>query len=765
LSRFFRKRPATGAKSEARPARVEQLESRVLLTGTTFATAIPIGLLQGGNSFDGTLNSTTPGQIYSFNFITKGTLYFRMRAYQANGEIDVLQDQGTSGTPVYVVIATAEANSNDEGSGNGHINLTAGQYFIDVSTLGGSTSYLMRATADYAGQTLATARNVGTLAGGAVSFSDEVGNFVIDPTYPEDTYDDPLDIYKFTLTTTANVSEDVHLGAGFTAGPDFLVHMELAKDTNHDGTIEANERILESGVGSADEYIPASQLSAGTYYILVDPYGTAYPNYTLTINADYIGNTIATAKPLGTLFGQTQVGESVGITDTDDQYQFKMDQPGEVTADLFGLSDQAGVEIENSYGGAVAFTDPTGAAERKISVAVPAGTYYADVYSSVKGFATNYTLDLTADYAGNTSTDARNIGAVGSPLKLFQDYLSSSDNDDFYKFTIASNNQPFEASIGAEYTDGFFPNLNPVIALFKLNTSNGALTQIAIANKAGSGNVLLATLNAGTYELLAVNGGVNGVASSGNYSIAFQAPPDLAGNDLLHPKVLGTIAGSSSYSDFVGTADLVDMFKFTMAAAGKFDASLFTGVSDVYLQLIQDKNNNGVIDTGDVIAGSFNSTNGATQAIHTTLAAGTYYVRVRYNSGPALTYYELGLDANYAGTTLSTARSFGTLSTTPQTFADEVNEFDNPSDYYKFSLATAGTVSASLSYMPGENTILELIQDKNNNGAVDPGDILVMTADNGIGSALISKSLAAGTYFLRVLNTNGGTNYTISVHR
>src|SRR6185437_9978510 len=156
--------------------------------------------------------------------------------------------------------------------------------------------------------------------------------------------------------------------------------------------------------------------------------------------------------------------------------------------------------------------------------------------------------------------------------------------------------------------------------------------------------------------------------------------------------------------------------------------------------------------------------NGVTQNIHTSLAAGTYYLRVRYNSGPPLTYYQLTLDANYAGTTLATARDFGTLSTTSHSFSEEVNQFGNPSDYYKFTLATAGTLSAQLSYTAGENTVLSLIQDKDHNGSVGAGEILLTTADNGTGSANISKALAAGTYYLRVTSTNGGSNYTLSAH-
>jgi hypothetical protein len=47
---------------------------------------------------------------------------------------------------------------------------------------------------------------------------------------------------------------------------------------------------------------------------------------------------------------------------------------------------------------------------------------------------------------------------------------------------------------------------------------------------------------------------------------------------------------------------------------------------------------------------------------------------------------------------------------------------------------------------------------------VDSGDIITSTPDNGSGAASISKALAAGAYFIRVHSTNGGTNYTLSLH-
>lgn len=750
------------------PPRMEALEGRIFQTvtpdpGSTFNTAYNIGPLQGGNSFGDHIGTADPVDTYAFDAIAPGTVYFRLRPYQNDAYVALTKDTFANGTHTYTFQGGGVVSTNDSNSGNFFADVAPGHYYVTVVEQGADTDYLLRVTADYAGSTPATARNIGNLTGsGLTTYTDEVGaNFVIDPFTTQDVYHDPLDVYKFTLTQPADVSEDVTLGAGFTANQFFQVHAAIYADSNHDGVLSNNEILGSSGAGAQDEQIPAVHLNPGTYFVQVDSNNTAYPNYVLSINVDQVGYTFATAKNLGTIFGQQQIRESVSEQDGNDYYKFTLDQPGEFKAALTGLSDEVGLQIDNGNGTPIQFTNNAGAGDRSLDLFLNKGTYYVVAYDATVGFGSNYTLTLTADYAGNGFGVPRNIGALGATPQLFNDYLDKVDRYDYYQFTIGSSNQPFEASIGDSYTSGFVPDLNPTLYLNKFNPADGSFSPIAQANNAGSSNILLANLRAGTYQLVAAEGNFG----AGNYSLYLQAPPDLAGNDLPTAKNLGSIAGHSSFSDFVGTGDTVDTFKFTFATAGTFDTSLFPGVSSVYLQLVQDKNNNGVFDSNELVAGSFNAGNAATQKIHTNLAAGTYFLRVRYNSGPILTPYQLTLDANFAGTTLPTARNFGTLSTTPVSFSDEVDQFSNPSDFYKFNLTTAGTLSAKLTYTTGENTVLSLIQDKNNNGKIDAGEILATTADTGTGLATITKALGAGTYFLRVTSTNGGGNYTLSVHR
>ncbi|MEB3325017.1 MAG: pre-peptidase C-terminal domain-containing protein [Cyanobacteriota bacterium] len=92
-----------------------------------------------------------------------------------------------------------------------------------------------------------------------------------------------------------------------------------------------------------------------------------------------------------------------------------------------------------------------------------------------------------------------------------------------------------------------------------------------------------------------------------------------------------------------------------------------------------------------------------------------------------------------AGNTRSTARNIGTLSGN-QTFSDWVGSTDT-NDYYRFDLSQASSFSLSLSGLSAEADVQLL-------GA--SGSVLASSAYGGTTSEVISRSLNAGTYFVRV---------------
>ncbi|UZQ55583.1 pre-peptidase C-terminal domain-containing protein [Trichothermofontia sichuanensis B231] len=118
---------------------------------------------------------------------------------------------------------------------------------------------------------------------------------------------------------------------------------------------------------------------------------------------------------------------------------------------------------------------------------------------------------------------------------------------------------------------------------------------------------------------------------------------DFAGNTLGTARNIGTLSGTQTFSDFVGSTDTNDFYRFNVASRSNFSLTLNGMSADADVQLIRDTNNNGIVDSGEVLA---SSTNGGTtaDAISRTLDAGNYFVRV-YPFGTANTNYTLSLTA------------------------------------------------------------------------------------------------------------------------
>ena len=133
----------------------------------------------------------------------------------------------------------------------------------------------------------------------------------------------------------------------------------------------------------------------------------------------------------------------------------------------------------------------------------------------------------------------------------------------------------------------------------------------------------------------------------------------------------------------------------------------------------------------------------ASESIVRSLAIGSYFVRVYPYSGS--TNYTLSLSAapaapaDNAGNTLATARSIGALSTA-QSFSDWVGSADT-NDYYSFSLQQAGNFNLSLSGLSA-NADVQLLGSS--------GSVLASSANGGAASESIVRSLAIGSYFVRV---------------
>lgn len=235
---------------------------------------------------------------------------------------------------------------------------------------------------------------------------------------------------------------------------------------------------------------------------------------------------------------------------------------------------------------------------------------------------------------------------------------------------------------------------------------------------------------------------------------------DYAGNTLSTARDIFVEGISNTFKDVVGDTDIEDFYRFTIDANSNGSLLLDGLGANVDVRLLQDFNDDGIF-------GSFNP--GTTpESLSTILEPGTYYIRV-YSVDGANTHYNLTLSAtplappppppDSAGNTLLTARDIGTLSGT-LSFSDFVGNADTD-DFYRFSLNTESNCNLLLNGLSTDADI-EVIQDSNNNSEIDD-EVIESSANSDTTEESISGILAAGTYYIRVFQFVGDTNYNLTL--
>src|SRR4051812_13004825 len=119
------------------------------------------------------------------------------------------------------------------------------------------------------------------------------------------------------------------------------------------------------------------------------------------------------------------------------------------------------------------------------------------------------------------------------------------------------------------------------------------------------------------------------------------------------------------------------------------------------------------------------------------------------------------------GSTLATARDIG--SATDITIHESVGTnaatgLNDPTDYYKLKMDAPGTLQVTMntddSTFFAQNSV-QIVQDLDNNGVIELRDIVRQTGSGQ--NVATGATLAAGTYFVGVLSSSGGSNYHVRV--
>jgi len=556
---------------------------------------------------------------------------------------------------------------------------------------------------------------------------------------------------------------------------------------------DQNQNLVASSTQGSNqsETINASLQGNQYYYVKVHNYNASNTtNYGLYLYNDYSGATLATARDIGTSWGQTSSKylaynkinwqDYLDYRDNVDIMKFTMEASGTISLRMRDTSSgglQATMQLLDSNGNILQTVSGAvfGNGLNVDRYSAPAGIYYVK-YTQTYG-SDPYTVRIVTDYAGDVTGTARDLGNLSGTSRRLYDMVGGpfglptyEDANDLYKFTL-DKTSPIDLRLDID-TDNFAPpTFDADLRLARDTNNDGFISpgEVFLSSSNPGDDQLSTTLGAGTYYVQVVP---NGAYTSYQLDLdsdfdAVSGDPQ-AYNNMSKARSLGALIGETPFIDDgfgISAGDFSDYFKFTMTTAGQLLASASNnpyysrGTQNPSVSIVRDLNNNQRLDAGETITPfSGNSYN---------LAAGTYFLHTNGN-GEQSAYY-VRLVADYAGNTLSTARPLAAIAgTTPpnQTFQDSIEQFSDASsdvnDFYRFDLPSTYEVTLNTTGVAGEDLSLSLIKDVNNNNAIDAGDILVTSNALDSPTESISRVLEAGRYFARVQGVNGGTNYTLT---
>jgi len=265
--------------------------------------------------------------------------------------------------------------------------------------------------------------------------------------------------------------------------------------------------------------------------------------------------------------------------------------------------------------------------------------------------------------------------------------------------------------------------------------------------------------------------------SSGGLALTVAADP---GNTLSSAANLGLISNSrgGSITQQISSTDRDDYYRIVLGATSTINFSLSGFSRSLGIQLVYDRNGNGINDGGsqeEVFFGQPANTSATSFTFNRTLGMGTYYIRVLplSSTGTFSTNYNLNLSGTITpetpvgvdpGSTLATSLSVGTLGN--QTVQNYVGTTD-ASDIYRFNQTTAGNTTFAVSDLSGaDNVRLQVITDTNNNGQIDTNEIVFTSASFRTPSNF-TRNLPIGVHYLKIEQAQiiSNTAYTLNLRR
>ncbi|MCC3592914.1 S8 family peptidase, partial [Microcoleus sp. PH2017_28_MFU_U_A] len=273
-------------------------------------------------------------------------------------------------------------------------------------------------------------------------------------------------------------------------------------------------------------------------------------------------------------------------------------------------------------------------------------------------------------------------------------------------------------------------------------------------------------------------GNAIGVIEISAVPLPFEIPPDYAGNSPNTARDIGTLIGTQTFHDVIDRNDRFDYYKFNITSESKVDFALSGKMGNTGFYLFQNWYFNSDDSTHiDIISGT---PPGVVPEFSQTLKPGSYYVLVHKPKDYDGDEYDLKLSATPVGDpdgnySIQTAANV-LLPSGGADLGDGVNSNQvgigyilssiggkDLNDFYKFSFDSLKLVNF---YLAPSGTAAQwwLLQDRNGNGQVDPGEA-IKTGTLTTKPLDLDVILGAGDYYLQVgsLSSDATSVYAVNV--
>ncbi|HEY9697359.1 MAG TPA: PPC domain-containing protein [Trichocoleus sp.] len=410
-----------------------------------------------------------------------------------------------------------------------------------------------------------------------------------------------------------------------------------------------------------------------------------------------VGGSLTTAANLGDLSGSTRLtwNDSIGNSSTSDFYRFTLARSSKVKLELGRLTGNADLHLINVDGKDLARSSRVNLSSESIQRRLSAGTYYMQV-STTENAPANYSLSFSGQGStndgGSAIETALDAGSVSRMKRTYRNQLNGLDNSDLYRINLTE-----AGTVNL--------NLNDLKDDADLSLLNADGDEVASSSNHGTEKeTIRQQLNAGTYYVQ--------VSAFGNPStryrlgIAADTPAGTQSGSNSSPGTPSTGGSSTtggslssaekltspifSRTDQVTASDRDDLFRFDLTQAGVFSADLTGIANNATVKLIRDSNNNGTIDSGEILSSQPSSNN---TAVRRFLSSGSYFLQVEGNGTQTVNYTLKGNFNSVATDSSSVIR----ITKTNQMNADGLMQL-------QVSLVKNGAVADQLSAVSGQAT-------------------------------------------------------------